>query len=347
MKQADKKIILAGEDALALWRQGKDVWNKWVKEHPKANVDFSKVDFSIERKEKFIIDFAYFNFPSGNVFFNGATFGDGGVNFSGATFGDGNVNFSRATFGDGEYQFEKITSKGHADFSQINEIQRAKCLNFRGSIFEKTLDLSRNNLSCAVDLTNTKINNHVSLEGLKCEFQRKPIFFKKGFKKAKNPKDISRFRRLKQIAEENKDHERALAFHADEMRAKRWHETKWFELIVDYSFDFFSNYGRSFMRPFVSLFCIWIVFSGVYGWYSYYVKDYPYSWNTLEQSIIYSGSQMFQFIPSAKGALAKSEELLFGSTNIGYLYLVTFFQSILSIIFLFLIGLALRNRFRI
>ena len=95
MNQADENTTLKNEDALLLWRKGKDVWNKWVKEHPKANVDFSNVDFSIERKEKSIIDFEYFNFPSGNVCFNGATFGDGNVTFSEATFGDGDVIFNR------------------------------------------------------------------------------------------------------------------------------------------------------------------------------------------------------------------------------------------------------------
>ncbi|NQY65446.1 MAG: hypothetical protein HRT38_17355 [Alteromonadaceae bacterium] len=134
-----------------MWLEGKDTWNKWVKEHPVANVDFSEVDFSKERNKKFPIAFVGFNFPSGKVY------------FFNATFGDGEVSFSRATFSNGNYIFRKITCKGHADFSCITEINRVKALDFKGSVFEKTLDLSYNSLSCIIDLTNTKMNNHVSL----------------------------------------------------------------------------------------------------------------------------------------------------------------------------------------
>ena len=49
---------------------------------------------------------------------------------------------------------------------------------------------------------------------------------------AEDPQDGARLRRLKEIAETNKDHQAALRFSADENRAKRWIETSWFGSLV-------------------------------------------------------------------------------------------------------------------
>ncbi len=116
------KITIGGEEALAIWREGRKAWNHWVKENPVADVDFRYVDFSKERTKKHnLITFEYFNFPKGEVRFDEATFGKGYVNFRSVQFGDGNVSFKRATFDGGDLNFSLVTfGKGDVDFGEAN-----------------------------------------------------------------------------------------------------------------------------------------------------------------------------------------------------------------------------------
>jgi hypothetical protein len=68
-----EKLKLKGQEAIDLWLQGHDVWDKWVDENPAVDVDFSSMDFSQYRE----CDFSIFKFPNGDVSFNEATFGEG------------------------------------------------------------------------------------------------------------------------------------------------------------------------------------------------------------------------------------------------------------------------------
>ncbi|WP_139367876.1 hypothetical protein [Enterovibrio nigricans] len=56
--------------------------------------------------------------------------------------------------------------------------------------------------------------------------------------------DLPRLTRFKELAEENKEHDAALRFHADEVRIKRqqWDVSSWL-------FDGLSDYGHSISRP--------------------------------------------------------------------------------------------------
>ena len=94
--------------------------------------------------------------------------------------------------------------------------------------FDKPFVLSTANnapFGCVVDLTDTRINSHVSLQGL--NFQPKKT----------TPDDIRRFCRLKELAEGQKDHESALEFRAQEMRAIRQHQAKKFAWFLNWCFD--------------------------------------------------------------------------------------------------------------
>ena len=83
----DQRIKLAGEEAIGLWKQGKEAWNLWVKEHPEAEIDFNYVDFGPYRNDPHCHvpahewPFAWFHFPKGAVNFFNAQFGDGRVSF--------------------------------------------------------------------------------------------------------------------------------------------------------------------------------------------------------------------------------------------------------------------------
>ncbi|KAA1158791.1 hypothetical protein EU508_14965 [Pseudoalteromonas fuliginea] len=403
----DKAITLFGENAINLYLQGSDIWNKWVKDNPDANVYFTGVDFSkFHQDGMYSANFKGFCFPSGVIDFSDAIFGNGLVSFTEASFngfavlfkntdfGNGDVNFyftkfleasvsfQNAKFGAGNISFNEAMFGGAIDFSNIT-IEDGN-LNFYGAYFDATIlnftfmtinggfnflyakntenireisfkysnfngycEITNSSFSCVVDLTQTKMANHVSLEGLVCE----PIevshykFLKKTFDKD----NISRFRRLKELAENNKDHERALDFHAKEMRSKRFHEnTTYTGLFFDYSFDLLSNYGRSELRPFIALVVIWFLFALFYLLISpiatvcfdgYCLK--------LGEALSFSGGQVIPIIPGSQLARAESIKKLFSGNLTPLIHLLTFLQSLISFTLFFLIGLALRNRFRI
>ena len=65
----DKRISLGPKEAVALWIQGREVWNAWVEKNPIADISFLNVDFNQHRNLETINiyhwPFANFNFPTG------------------------------------------------------------------------------------------------------------------------------------------------------------------------------------------------------------------------------------------------------------------------------------------
>ena len=45
----DERISLGPEEAVALWIQGREVWNAWVEKNPIADISFLNVDFNQHR----------------------------------------------------------------------------------------------------------------------------------------------------------------------------------------------------------------------------------------------------------------------------------------------------------
>ncbi|MGJ3259818.1 MAG: pentapeptide repeat-containing protein [Rhodospirillales bacterium] len=237
--------------------------------------------------------FSFVNFGDGNLLFFRAVFGDGLVSFYGATFGDGDVFFSRAKFGDSHVLFTHVqfgsqrllfhdVSMSRVDFSPIRlQAHSLDCssmtvsrtahfdlslasiqleeISFRDAVFDGPFTLS-GTLAAAPDLRGTKTVHHVELSGLRATLRRTwprlawPIILSRIVPDRKAAvADAARFRRLKEIAEANRDHAAALRFAADENRARRWHETGWFASVLDMLFSGFSDYGQSIWRPVAGL----------------------------------------------------------------------------------------------
>jgi uncharacterized protein YjbI with pentapeptide repeats len=430
--------ILEGSDAIDLWLEGKDEWNKWVKENRVANVSFAGVDFSQYKVTENSILFEEYNFPrgkvdfskanfgngevsfskavflEGNINFNSANFGEGSVNFRettfgkckvsfreasfgkgnisfrGASFGDGNISFQKvsfgdgnvdihhanfgeggvnfreatfrdgeiiftettfkgkvdfskanfekckvffhhasfgkgnvifreATFGEGQVFFENCTFYGNAEFSNLRACDAVTLFSFRNVSFEKTFTIS-GHFSCVVDMVGTKTSHHVELSGLICRLERKPHWIL--LEKANDEKDAARLRRLKELAEMNKHHEAGLRFHADEMRAKRWHETGKLASILDMLFSTVSNYGQSILRPAMGLVALTLLAS------IFPAIDLPIENETLKSAL----SNSLPFLPASRALESSIASVL---------------HQLFAFIFIFLIGLGLRNRFRV
>jgi len=303
-------------------------------EFEKGDVNFGGASFGGG-----VVDFSRAEFKKGNVFFNWANFGEGDVDFSlaefkkgdvdfsGASFGGGDVDFSEAKFGEGEVRFEHFIFHGNADFSDLRGCDAVNLFSFKNVSFEKTFVIS-GDFGCVVDMVGTKTSHHMELSGLKCHLQRKCLWG--FFKKSNDKKDAARLRRLKELAEKNKHHEAALRFHANEMRAKRWHETGLIASCQDMIFSGISDYGQSIWRPVAGLVLLTFFFPFVADTS---LKFWEFMSLPIEKEMVKEALRnSLPFLPASRSILSSITSIL---------------HQLVAIIFIFLIGLGLRNRFRV
>jgi len=339
---------------------------------PTRHISFIRTDFNVGD-----VIFSGVNFYEANIDFSCAKFGMGDVSFTGAHFGEGNVNFTSATLGNGDYEFKNVDFNGRAIFANLKNTKRVKNFSFQYSAFNKSFELSSvEPFGCVVDLTRTKTTHQVSLEGLKVTLRKDddpPIaHFTEGLHaktlpkrlvlrfcrwllergwltktKACNLADIERLRRLKELSGNNKDHKQALNYYVMEMEAAHWHETtSCSALILELLFKKLSDYGRSELRPIGWMFATWLFFSGLYAACSNAAnKCFEV---IIPAALTFSAGQMFSLIPSSRDARADGAEILFiGEQLPDAIFIFTFMQSLFAILLLFLLGLSLRNRFRV
>lgn len=261
------------------------------------------------------VDFSHVDFTPGK---------QGPISFRGFNF-PGEVNFQNATFGAGT-SFSDTVFVGMADFT--------------GAHFKSALDLNSTRFMQVPDLRFTKIDHHVSLANVQVEFAAKKVKFRK---QAADPEDADRYRRLKELAVQARDHEQEQNFFADELRAARWHRTRGAALVPNYLYEWLSDFGRSVLRPSLCLVAVWLVFADVYMAMATNVRM------AFSAAYLYSAAQLFPFIGSARDIKAWAGDKLYeqDAPALVYVHGLSLFEGFLGILFLFLIGLALRNRFRI
>ena len=371
---------LGGESAEWLFHEGPERWNAELGKFSEANIYFNDCDFSKESRNG-IISFGNYLFPErGDVFFlntnfghnhvsfEGVIFGDGDVCFDNAKFGNGPVNFMRTQFGkgrttfsnthfgegdvffgeaifggdvsfhgayvgEGKYDFNHASFKGHANFAYLFNSKHISRLTFRNAIFEKSFDLTNNKFTCIPDLVGTKTSSHVSLHEVECELKRVPVKpFVTMLKRATNSDDAVKLRRFKELAESNKDHAAALRFHADELRAKRWNKDQGMGYgmsFLDLLYSMTSNYGQSIGRPAVWLATI-SIFIGVYLMINQGLD--------ASETVRLLVANMVPFVAISKTIIEVKYQV------VSVLLLI---HGLISFVFIFLIGLGFRNRFRV
>lgn len=362
--------------------------------------DFGKADVIFSNTE--IISrcrFSEINADGLVYFANTQFYGDENI-FEGASFG-GSVSFEGAGFHKGVCSFKQATFKEHLDFSVVNIHHNMEDLSFRFTTFLSSCEFSANNrLLFIPDFTGTKTTNHFVLSGLNCEFQRETDGVKV---KAVRKTDAERLCRLKEIAESNKDHSKALLFHSEEMRAKRWHQLSTAQSVLDILFDVVSRYGQSIVRPIVGvIFCMASLYAytigyalpnyGVFiilapivlafiayrkrlllavaiiicGFYVVFNFSELSHWvnktSKIDSVVRWEGMNLtmyktIPFIPSLRDSGKKASDEIIGDNKetkkakvrlpAHYGLISTLFFTLPSFIFIFLIGLGLRNRFRL
>lgn len=321
-----------------------------------SDVDLSRASISFEEADFTGGDltFGAVQFGSGNVVFLGAKFGQGDLVFVGTsfeecslifnscTFGPGHIIIKKCSFGDSEILFENAVIDRLVTIENIHT-PSLKNISFSGSSLNGSINLSNLSLNTVVDLTNTSLSHHLSLDNIKLNLQRKSYFLI--FRKSMSGSDSRRFRRLKELAEISKDHDSSLELHAQEHRAARWHSFNTVDSILDTIYSAISNYGRSILRPLILLCFTWCSFGFMYFKLA--------SFSNLEQVdlMALSGVSILSSLPfltvsrDARSQFISS--FLNDSQNIELFFIAIGFQGVISTLLLFLVGLALRNRFRL
>jgi uncharacterized protein YjbI with pentapeptide repeats len=142
------------------------------------------------------------------------------------------------------------------------------------------------------------------------------------------------YERLKQEMERLKKHEDEQSFFRKELRARRGLTSPWLGAwLLNYLYDILSDYGQSLIRPLLWLFGVFAV-----GFFFFAVAPvFNGARMTVAHAAMVSFASVFSFLPITRDAIAG----LSGAAKI-----IGAIQSIFAALLLFLLGLALRNRFR-
>lgn len=276
-------------------------------------------------------DFGAAEFKGGAADFYNAKFSGGATIFAQAEFSGGNTCFMSTEFGGEEADF------GGAKFSggrvEFNGAVFSGAARFEGGTFDSPVDLEGARFKQVPDFRRTILTAHFTLHDVTVE----PGHDVSGV-------DADRYRRLKQLAVESRDHKSELYFFSRELMAMRGHETLGLALWLDHLYELTSDFGRSLARPIFFLVATWFVFGLVYA--TLFGKT-----GMGVKGFVYSAMQLFPFLPGSRHHLKELEDTLFTKSLpdsvSDAVFALSMIEGVLGFIFLFLIGLALRNRFRI
>ncbi len=228
-------------------------------------------------------------FSGGAAQFEWAEFSGGDVTFRSAIF-DHHAVFRRAIFSGGAVDFQKVDFNGpKADFSYAKahhnfrvthnflyektnanasfdftyfevdgrfDFSTIECsyIDFYGASFGSIAEFSSENVSSVPDFRGAKFDRPPHLS--KLSINEKPkldLFYPKSDQVL-----VNKWRVLKSLAIDASDHEKAGQFFAKEMAAKRGTEIQG---IIPLAFTgiymLFSGFGQSYLRPIISLSCVW------------------------------------------------------------------------------------------
>lgn len=319
-----------------------------------------------------------------NVFFRRTSFGEGNVNFKGARFGNGQVMFEYAIFGLGTVSFESTTfglgkiqflnTRVAADFIfmpsklsgthplhfkycrflerfQLTRSDRShkweKPISFEGSSFNSATEIRNVQFVDVPDFRSTAFSQHLSLDNIFYDADIQYLSLgpiKIHLNRCRYSENAYKLQRLKDLAKENGNHSLALKLHADELRTRRWNQTMAFPSIIDAIYDEFCEYGQSIWRPTRYLIYCTLLFALIY------LSLSPKSATEIDYAgyLLFSISNSIPFLAISRNVRDSSLNNLFdGSDLSSVLYALLSAQGLIAAILLFLVGLGLRNHFRI
>lgn len=208
----------------------------------------------------------------------------------------------------------------------------------------------------APDFRDSKLNRPPEVAGMIVPPPKMYPFKWFNFTESKDKSDVAKYRKLKAMALAANDHEKDGEFFAYEMMAKRGHETNGFgPLLLNSMYWLLSGFGQSIARPCLAMISSWFAF-----WLLAIGLTTP-QMGTLKAFSFSAFHSLFNVVPLIGGlfrsaAMPKGHETWYDKTyhelihdgfNANYLTVFSTLQQFLGIIFLFLLVLGLRNKFRL
>jgi uncharacterized protein YjbI with pentapeptide repeats len=330
---------------------------------PVQNADFSRTHFANR------VSFAGFLFAGranfshaaflGRAHFDSATFSDHAYfnsavfavtsNFSYATFSR-DVLFSDAIFTESTF-FDYATFSRYAEFestafSGLTYFRSAKFvgeISFTSSTFAKNVTFSNAEFAANTffsrahfeaevpDFRGAKMHEATELHGV--NWPRAPQ------NKYEARTQVYAYERLKQEMERLKKHEDEQSFFRKELRARRGLVSRWSGAwLLNYAYEVCSNYGQSILRPMLWLLVLFAIGGAVFVVFP--VLDGARM--AASKAAVLSFANIFSFLPIKREIM--TPEMIKGLSSAAQI--VGVLQSLLGIVLLFLLGLALRSRFR-
>lgn len=301
-----------------------------------------------------------------SVFFNGAKFEASavfeGVDFSSTKYG---VNFEHASFA-GPVTFNTVNFQ-LASFRAIKS-ERSFSL---GAAFRATPDFREASFHEPPQLDEAAITPSLTRRHVEGDRRRPPLDWAKH---APDKYEHAKFRALRGMADQGNDHTSALRFNANEIAARRFWVDEPFgrnasRFWLGWLYQLVSDYGRSILRPLIGLFAVVATFAALF--YAGAQPDDPKTpWTRACHESVDRAELKLQPTDKVTEAISLSirNALIFDRSDTsrrtyGCLYglvdngrsgaiptwvgKLSLLESLLSAIFLFLIGLALRNMFRL
>ena len=358
-----KPSVLDEEKTLALHKLGVLAWNKVMDEQP-TDVTF--------RGELDNCDFKGYVF-SGKAGFDGVVF-NRSAKFECAEFKSG-ASFIEATF------------KHTVNFDQAKFINDDIPIVFYSSIFKSITNFTKVNFHSGVSFSGCEFHDSTffalstfgqwtyfggvdaksSFHFFGAEFTRAPSFSNAqvppevingmivNYAKAKPTPtrkdlafyedDCNRYQQLKCFAIKARNHGQEQRFFAMEMRAKRGHVDKqWSSNFISHLYEWSSNFGGSILRPVLGFIGSIVVSAFFYTLFS--------SGEKFFLGVFYALANALPFIGLGRQSAELQLQLFpdFSSWSIldtSLFYFLLSLNSLFGFLFLFLIGLGLRNRFRL
>jgi hypothetical protein len=272
-----------------------------------------------------------------------------GANFSLGTF----YNFADFTFA----MFARWANFGSTTFSNSTAFTRAtfsKGTNFGSAKFSGQADFAAATFSGANIFQDTTFFGLTTFAGALFE-NEVPDFRDAKLKEATEwhyatwpppPKDkdaaqkqVYAYERLKMEMEKLKKHEDEQFFFKKELRARRALSPFWSGArLFNWLYEITSDYGHSILNPILALVAVWAFGWAAFSGWPVYKNESLSNWEAAKLSV----SNIFSFLPQRREFMPEEfvKELSDAAHFVGGV------QSFLALALLFLLGLALRNKFR-
>ena len=284
-----------------------------------GQVDFESAAFSREAY------FALAKFSGIVTFFGSVTFS--GSDFGSATF-SGTAYFNSATF-DGDASFKSATWDATATFELATF---SSTINFVDSEFTAKTIFAQARFSLEVpDFRGAKLHEATEWHGVRWPSAPPD--------KTRAQNQVYAYERLKQEMERLKKHEDEQFFFCKELRARRelvpfWTAAWWF----NYLYAGLSDYGQSTSKPLLWLCGLFLLVSDVFAW-APSIAGIPM---TVLHAARLSFASIFLIFPFHNEIMTPHVFSILSSLAKIIVVVESFFGTLL----LFLLGIALRNRFR-